>query len=216
MVDIDFLVEDATFDAHSLAPSMRFILRIVNRTPTCEVKNVQLQCQVRVEPARRRYDDEERERLVELFSDPERWSETLRSLLWSQANVWAPAFRDECRVELPVPCSCDYGIAITKYFEGLRNGEAPLSFRFSGAIFYLDDDGLLQIAQIPWSKETNFRLPIELWRKMIEHHHQDGVWLRLDREVFERLHAYRRRRRLPSFDHAISALVESETEGAGR
>ena len=45
-----------------------------------------------IEPARRAYDAETREKLVELFGAPERWATTTRSLVWHQADVLVPAF----------------------------------------------------------------------------------------------------------------------------
>ena len=46
---------------------------------------------VLIEPARRTYDAETREKLVELFGPPERWATTTRSLVWHQADVLVPA-----------------------------------------------------------------------------------------------------------------------------
>ena len=61
-------------------------------------------------------------------------------------------------VDLPVPCSFDFNVAATKYFYGLEGGEVPLAFLFSGTVFYRDADDFLQMEQIPWSKEAEYRL----------------------------------------------------------
>ena len=50
-----------------------------------------LRCQIQIEPVRRRYTPQEQQRLVELFGEPERWSQTLRPLLWENLNVSVPA-----------------------------------------------------------------------------------------------------------------------------
>ena len=78
-----------------------------------------LQCQLRIEPTQRRYAPADHDRLFELFGETHRWSETLRSMLWTHASVQVPAFASGHVVDLPVPCSFDFNIAATKYFYGL-------------------------------------------------------------------------------------------------
>lgn len=207
MVELDFTIEDARFDPASLSPLMLFQLRLANRTPAVAVQNVALQCQVRIEPTRRRYGAGEADRLLDLFGETERWGKTLQSFLWANATLSAPAFEAERRIELPVPCSFDFNIAATKYFHGLEDGAAPLSFLFSGSVFYRREDGRLQIGQVPWSKTASYRLPVAVWQAMMDHHYPDCAFLQLDREVFERLYAFRRRRGLASFGQAIEALL---------
>ena len=113
-----------------------------------------LRCQVRIEPARRRYTPAEKERLLDLFGTPERWGQTLRPMLWTHVSAVVPPFEGEAVVDLPVPCSFDFSLAATKYFAALDGGEIPLCFLFSGTIFYEAADGGLQVAQIPWEKEA--------------------------------------------------------------
>jgi hypothetical protein len=209
MVDLDFTVESARFEPASLAPLILFGLRISNRTPALAVQNVQLQCQVRIEPARRRYGEDEQELLLDLFGTPERWGETLQSLLWAQVAISVPAFEASALADLPVPCSYDFNVGATKYFHGLQAGEAPLSFLFNGTVFYRED-GRLQIGQIAWTKAATYRLPIGVWQAMMDRHHPRQAWLQLDRDVFERLYAYKRRRQLPRWEDAITALLASE------
>ncbi len=43
--------------------------------------------------------------------------------------------------------------------------------------------GMLQLGQIPWSKEAQFRLPVCVWQAMMQHYYLDGAWLLVDREV---------------------------------
>ena len=119
-----------------------------------------LRCQVQIEATRRRYGPEEQARLVDLFGEPDRWSRTLRTLLWAHASAVVPSFTGSTLVELPVPCTFDFNVAATKYFHSLEHGEVPLSLQFSGTIFYAAEDGGLQVAQIPWDKEANYRLPV--------------------------------------------------------
>ena len=118
-----------------------------------------MQAQIRIEAAHRDYMSDERERLSELFGEGEDWSRGLRGLLWANASVAIPAFAGECTVDLPVPCSQDVEIAATRYLDGVEQGDVPLSFLFSGPVFFRNRDDNLQIAQIAHHKEAGFRLP---------------------------------------------------------
>ena len=102
------------------------------------------------------------------------------------SNVQVPAFDGQRIVDLPVPCSFDFNVAATKYFFGLEGGEVPLAFLFSGTVFYRDADGFLQMDLISWSKEANYRLPVRIWQELMDFYYPNTVWLRIDREVFER------------------------------
>lgn len=210
MVELDFAVVDVEVEPHAMSPQLVFGLRVANRTPAVAILNIMLNCQLRIEPARRAYGKAEHDRLSDLFGAPDRWGQTLLSFLWTHASVSVPAFDAECVVGLRAPCSFDFNVAATKYFGGLEQGEVPLSFLFSGSVFYRDEDGQMQIGQIDWSKETRFRLPIAVWRGMMERYYPNSVWLRLDRDVFDALHRYKRQKGLPTFELALKSLVEGE------
>lgn len=207
MVDLDFAVEGATVAQHAATPLLLFALRVTNRTPSIPVETVLLRCQVRIEPTRRRYGEDEQERLSDLFGAPQRWGETLRSFLWTHTSVQVPGFTTDRVIELPVPCSYDFNLAATKYFHGLGDGEAPLSLLFSGSVFYRDQDDRLQIDQVSWTGEANFRLPASIWHDMMRHYYPNAAWLCLGQDAFERLHRYKRQHGLATWDHAIDALV---------
>lgn len=207
MVDLDFAVQSAEVEPYAASPMLRFALAVTNRTPAFPVENVDLRCQIRIEPARRRYDAGETERLSELFGAPERWGETLKSLLWTHAGVAVPRFATECRIDLPVPCSYDFNIAATKYFHGLESGEVPLALLFNGSVFYRDDEERLQIGQIAWSKEASYRLPVAVWRAMMDQYYPGIVWLGLRGDVFERLYAFRRRHGFATWERTLDVLL---------
>ncbi len=210
MVDLDFAVEKASVATHAVAPLLLFALRVTNRTPAVAVRNVLLRCQVRIEATRRRYEPREQELLSDLFGPPARWSETLRSFLWTHTNTSVPGFETECTIDLPVPCSFDFNIAATKYFHGLAAGEVPLSLLFSGSIFYADADGRLQIDQVSWTKEANFRLPVALWQEMMQHYYPDGMWLCVGHDVFDRLYRYKRDQGFATWEQALDSLLLTE------
>ena len=67
MVDLDFRIEDVKVEKYSAAPLLLFALHVVNKTPDLPILNVMLNCQIRIQPARRRYDGDEHDRLSDLF-----------------------------------------------------------------------------------------------------------------------------------------------------
>jgi len=103
-------------------------------------------------------------------------------------------------------------VAATKYFYALEEGEVPLLFLFSGTIFYAADDGALQVAQISWDKEAPFRLPVQVWKEMIDHYYPNSAWLRLQQDVFDRLYRYKVRRGLPTWEQALESLLATRDE----
>lgn len=211
MVDLDFTVERASIATHAVAPLLLLSLRIANRTPEITVRNVLLRCQVRIEPARRNYDSTEQERLSDLFGVPARWGETLRSFLWTHTSTLVPGFDTECIVDLPLPCSFDFNVAATKYFYGLEAGEVGLSLLFSGSIFYAESDGRLQIDQVSWAKEANFRLPVAIWREMMQHYYPDGMWLCLPHDVFDKLYGFKRAHGFATWEQVLDSLLVMES-----
>lgn len=214
MFDLLFSVERAEAERFSASPLLCFELRITNAEPERRVENVMLNCQIRIEPARRSYDARERERLSELFGRPERWGETLHGLLWTHATVVAPGFERETLVRLPAHCTYDFSVASAKYFYGLIDGDIPLNLLFSGSVFYRDDSGALQITQIPWEKEAGFRLPTQVWRTLMETYYPSGEWLRVGWDAFDRLYRFKRRRGLLTFDDALNELLETAEDHA--
>ncbi len=99
-----------------------------------------------------------------------------------------------------------------RYFAALPDGDVPLELLFSGTVFWSTDAGLLQAARLPWDREATFRLPVATWREVIDRYFPHSAWLRLDRDVFDRLWAYRSRHALPSWDVALDALLRGAEE----
>ncbi len=210
MPDLKFSVEGVEVEPHAVAPTLLFRLKIANATPDVPVQNVQLQCQVRIEPIQRPYDATEHEPLSELFGTKERWSNTLHSMLWAHTAIQIPGFATGTVASMLIPCSFDFNVAATKYFYGLDKGDIPLTLLFSGTVFYRDDDGRLQMDQIAWSKEASYRLPVCIWRDMMDAYYPDSAWLRINRASFDALARYKRSRGFISWEQAIDALLEAQ------
>ncbi len=195
-----FEVLGAEAVANAVAPTMRFRLQVEEDRP---VHGIALSAQINVDPARRTYDAETRDRLVELFGPPERWAATTRSFLWTQVGALVPGFDGTGEFELSVPCTYDLDIAAAKYFYSLPDGEVPLTFHFSGTIVHPE----LQIAMVPWSCSARFMLPVATWQGLMRLYYPEGGWVRLDRETLDRLQARKAERGLPSLDAAVAELL---------
>jgi hypothetical protein len=207
---LSFQVEGAEAVAHAAAPLLAFKLRVTNADADEPIQTVALRCQIQFETTRRLYNEREQERLLDLYGEPERWGQTLRTMLWTHASLVMTPFKGSTLVELPVPCTFDFNVAAAKYFAGLEEGEVPLCLLFSGTVFYEADDGALQVAQISWEKEAKYRLPIRVWREMMDFYYPNSVWLSLRRDVFDRLSRYKMRRGIPTWEQAFDSLLQAE------
>jgi hypothetical protein len=208
MADLSFRIEGAEVERFAAAPFINFRVAIDCRDAGRSVRNVMLQCQIRIESSRRSYAADEKSRLRDLFGDPQHWSRTLQGLLWTHAGALVPAFERSCLALLPVPCSFDFNVAATKYFHGLAGGEVPLLLLFSGTVFYDDGQGL-QISQIAWDQEVRYHLPVALWQQMMDHYYPDSAYLRLPRNVFDRLARYKRLHGLTGWEQALDRLLDA-------
>jgi hypothetical protein len=115
-------------------------------------------------------------------------------------------FEESVLVELPVTCTYDLEVTASKYFEALEDGEVPLEFLFGGTLFYADGDQL-QVRPISWDEEAGFKLPVAAWREMMDRHFPDSAWLRMHKDAFARLHAYRSRNALLTWEDTVDSLL---------
>ncbi|MGA3205438.1 MAG: DUF6084 family protein [Bryobacteraceae bacterium] len=212
MPDLIITVANAEAVPFAATPSIAFAMDLKNADPNEVLHTVVLRCQIQIEVARRKYSGADQEKLRDLFGEPERWGQTLRNLLWTHASVVVPQFKGGTVVSMPVPCTFDFNIAATKYFNGLADGDIPLCMMFSGTVFYADAGGSLRVAPISWDKETRFRLPLKVWRDMMDLYYPNLAWLSLRRDVFERLHEYKVRHGIPSWDQAIERILSEAEE----
>lgn len=213
MPDLSFQVEAADMVPFATAPMLKFKLRVTNTPAQEAVQSIILRCQIQIEAARRRYNGHEPKGLYELFGEPERWSQTLKSMLWTFANTTVPPFAGSTVADVHVPCTSDFNVAAAKYFYALEAGEVPLTFLFSGTVFYEADDGTLQVTQVAWDKEALYRLPVRVWQEMMEHYYPNSAWLTLRKDVFDRLYQYKMRYGLTTWEQALERLlVEKEAQ----
>lgn len=207
MPDLKFSVEGAEAVPFAATPMLALKLHIENADPREVIHTVALRVQIQIEATRRRYNASEQEQMLDLFGEPDRWSRTLRSMLWTHASTVVPSFSESTTADLQVPCTFDFNVAATKYFHGLSEGDIPLNLLFSGSIFYADGDRAFQVVPVPWDKEAKFRLPLKVWRDMMDHYYPNSAWLSVHKDVFDRMHQFKMRMGIPTWDQAIEEML---------
>lgn len=210
MPDLSFQIDGANAVPFTAVPTIAFELTVKNADAGVAIHSVILHCQIQIEVTRRQYAADEQRRLRDLFGEPSRWNQTLRNLLWTHCNVNVRSFQFATVVEVPVPCTFDFNVSATKYFHGLAEGEVPLCFLFSGTVFYGDAGGNMKVAPISWEKEARYRLPVNVWRDMMDEHYRGNAWLCLRRDVFERLYEYKVRNGIPTWEEALETMLAAE------
>jgi len=210
MSELRFEVIGARHEPYAVVPTLILRLRISEDSGQ-QIGTIALRAQIQIEPRRRRYDGAEEDRLLEVFGEPARWGDTLRTLLWTNASLVVPAFSGSTEVDLPIACTYDFEVVAAKYFHSLDGGEIPLLFLFSGTVFERRGTGF-SIDQVPWHHEAAYRLPVSVWRAMMDAYFPDSAWIRLRRDTFDALHQYRGRRVLTTWDEAVDSLLDAVSE----
>jgi hypothetical protein len=208
--ELEFRVDEGGVLRHAAVPTLRFVVRVGTVGAAAQVRSVALNVEVRIAATRRRYAEPERDKLVDLFGQPEEWGRNLKTLHWTSLTVQVPSFTGTTEVELPITCTYDLEVAASRYFDALEDGEVPLEFLFSGTVFYAGADGRLQVGRIGWDKDCSYRLPVSAWREMIDRYFPDSAWLRLRRAEFDRLAAYKAEHKLLSWEQVVERLLADE------
>jgi Family of unknown function (DUF6084) len=213
MSEIEFAVTEVTPVPYAAAPTLAFRLHL--EAPAGEtIHSIALRCQIRIEPQRRRYSAEEEAGLLELFGETPRWGDTLKPFLWTHASAMVLGFTGTTGVDLHVPCTYDLDVAGAKYFHALGDGEIPLLLLFSGTVFAKGEGGALRVTQIPWDKEARYRLPVRVWRELIDRYFPNAGWLRLRRDILDALLRVKARRALLTWDDVLAELLRAAGEEA--
>lgn len=206
---LEFEVVGAEPIEYAAAPGVRFRLGVTEPQGR-EIYTIALSAQIQIDPARRTYDDETRERLVELFGAPERWSATTHSFQWAHVQALVPSFTGSTEFTLDVPCTYDLEVAASKYFYSLPDGEVPLTFHFNGTVMYAGEQERLQVVLVPWSCSAPWRMPVEIWTRTIANHYPAGGWIRVHQDTLGALLRDKARQGDYSFDETVRRLLGEE------
>ena len=211
MPELSFTVVDVAPEPWAAAPNLLARVRVAE-TSGERVHALALRAQVRIEPQRRRYDDTEEQALLDLFGDRSRFAQTLKPFAWLHTSTVAPGFTGETVVDLVLPCTYDFEVSGTTYLHALRDGEIPLLFLFSGTVFCRGETGF-SVAPVPWDAEARHRLPVTVWRDLMQEHFPGTEWVRMRRDTVEALAHYRHLRGLTTWDDVVDALLARASAG---
>ena len=207
MTALTFTVLDARPQPYAVAPTLTFRVGISEATGA-QVHMIALRCQIQIEARRRHYTPGEKRRLVDLYGTPDRWGETLRTMVWTHVARMVPGFTGRIEIDLPVTCTYDFDVAAAKYLLSLEDGEVPLLLQFSGTIFTARDGGF-SVEQLAWTTEAPYRLPVRELRALMNLYFPGTGWIRLRRDTVDALRDFKEREMLPTWDDVVSALLES-------
>ncbi len=211
MADLIFSCTGASADRYAVTPTLSFQLAITERSGV-RIHAIALRCQIRIEPHRRRYSATEAERLHDLFGDPSRWADTVKPIQLATVTAMIPTFTAVTEVEIPVPCTYDLEVASARYLQGLDDGTIPLLMLFSGTVFIATEEGF-SVELVPWSAEASYRMPVTVWRELVDAHFPGSAWLRCSRETLDALSGFKARHALPTWDATLTALLASAEGG---
>lgn len=205
MTELAFTVVDVLPEQYAATPTLLFRLRITEATGEA-VHAIALRCQIRIEPQRRSYTSSEKEGLADLFGSPDRWGDTVKPFLWTHATAMVQGFTGSTEIDLPVPCTYDFEVVAAKYLHALGDGEISLVVLFSGTVFTRGVNGF-GVEQVPWHHEASFRLPVRVWRELMDAYFPGGGWIRLDRDTLDALVRFKSAQALTSWEAALGALL---------
>lgn len=203
--DLSFAVLDVAPEPYAVAPVLMAQIGIAAGDDR-PVHALALRCQVRIEPLRRRYGDDEADGLLDLFGPRSRWADTQRTFCWQHTATMVPGFTGATTVALALPCTYDFEVAASKYLHALADGAVPLQFLFSGTVFRTTGTGL-SVQQVSWDCEDRYDLPVAVWRTLMCTHFPDRGWVRLEHDTIAALAAHKARHGLLDLDEAVNDLL---------
>jgi hypothetical protein len=210
VTELEFTVLDAAPEPYGAAPTLLFRVRAAETTGAT-VHAIALRAQVHIEPQRRQYAPAESAGVTDLFGPTERWGSTLKPFLWTHVSTMVRGFTGAIDFDLPMPCTYDFEVAATKYLHSLGDGDVPLVLRFTGTVFTRGVTGF-GVEQVPWHLEAAYRLPVRVWRALMDAYFPGGGWIRVDRDTLDALSRYRSERGLTSWEQALGELLPAPSE----
>jgi hypothetical protein len=205
-------VSDVAFTVLGVAPEPYTVTPVltarvgITTSGADPVHAIALRCQVRIEPMRRSYSDEEAAGLTDLFGPRERWASTQRTFLWQHCTAMVPGFATNTTIALPLDCTYDFEVTAAKYLHALCDGTVALQFLFSGTIFVKCERGF-SVQQVPWDCEDRHQMPVAVWRDLMAQHYPNTGWVRLNHDTVSALARYKSSRGLLDLDHAVTELL---------
>lgn len=205
MTDLTFTVLDVVAEPYTATPQLNARIGIANDDDE-PIHAIALRCQIRIDPLRRPYSDDEADGLADLFGPRQRWVNTQRTFLWQHSTAMVQGFTGVTEFSLPLECTYDFEVAASKYLHALRDGAIPLLFLFSGTVFVKGERGF-SVRQVSWECEARHDMPVAVWSDLIRQHYPNAGWVRLGHDTVTALAAYKSARGMLDFEDAVATLL---------
>jgi hypothetical protein len=205
MTELTFDCIDVRPLKYAASPTLAFKLRISELTGQ-PVHAMVLRVQIRIEPQRRRYADDESELLTHLFGDRSRWGDTLKPFQFTTVSVAVPGFTGATEIDAEVPCTYDLEVAAGKYFHALSEGVVPMVLLFSGTVFGKGGPGFW-VEQVPWHTQAECRMPVAVWDELMSRYFPNVAWIKLPLETVDALLKYKALHAIPTWEAAMEQLL---------
>jgi hypothetical protein len=205
MAELTFDCIDVRPLKYAASPTLAFKLRISEVTGQ-PIHAMVLRVQIRIEPQRRRYADDESELLTHLFGERSRWGETLKPFQFTTVSVAVPGFTGATEIDAEVPCTYDLEVAAGKYFHALSEGVVPMVLLFSGTVFGKGGPGFW-VEQVPWHTQAECRMPVVVWDELMSRYFPHVAWIKLPRDTVDALLKYKAQHAIPTWEAAIEQLL---------
>ncbi|WP_284744515.1 DUF6084 family protein [Amycolatopsis sp. RTGN1] len=205
MAELTFDCIDVRPLKYAASPTLAFKLRISELSGQ-PIHAMVLRVQIRIEPQRRRYADDESELLTHLFGERSRWGETLKPFQFTTVSVAVPGFTGATEIDAEVPCTYDLEVAAGKYFHALSEGVVPMVLLFSGTVFGKGGPGFW-VEQVPWHTQAECRMPVAVWDELMSRYFPNVAWIKLPRETVDALLKYKAQHAIPTWEAAIEQLL---------
>ena len=149
------------------------------------VHAIALKCQIRIEPQRRRYEPAEEDRLLELFGETRSGATRCGRSCGPTSPPRSPAFTGATTIDLAG--------RVHLRLRGRRQRSTstpstaatiPLVLLFSGTAFTQGDAGFA-VEPVAWHEEATYRLPVAVWRDVMDLYFPNSGWLRVDRDTLD-------------------------------
>ena len=205
MSELTFTILDVVAEPYSVTPQLTARIEIATGDDE-PIQAIALRCQVRIEPLRRPYSDDEADGLLDLFGPRQRWVNTQRTFLWQHTTAMVQGFTGVTEISMPLECTYDFEVAAAKFLHALRDGSVPLLFLFSGTVFVQGERGF-SVRQVSWECEAQHDMPVAVWADLTRLHYPNAGWVRLGHDTVTALAAYKSARGMLDFEDAVTTLL---------
>ena len=131
------------------------------------------------------------------------------AVLWTHVSIDVPGFTGSTEIELPVPAPTTSRSPRRSISTRSTTARSRCSF-CSAARSSPRARRASASARCPWHKDATYRLPVRVWRELMDLYFPNSGWLRLQRETLDALLRFKARRALATWDEVVERCCSAE------